>query len=74
MGERAKYSSVALSPDQLWVAAQEGYPAQRIRIYNLQSGAGRRLTSLDGSEGPPLWSLDSRAVYFVHQIGAGSGY
>jgi serine/threonine-protein kinase len=71
VGDRGNYSSIALSPDDSWIAAQEGYPVWHNWIYNLSSGAGRRLTALSGSEAPPVWSPDGRAVYFAYQSETG---
>lgn len=71
VGDPAEFMSVTLSPDHLWIATQQGYPAGRTWIYNPQTGAGRRLTSLRGSEMPPVRSPDSHAVYFAYQDEAG---
>ncbi len=71
LGDPAGYSSIALSPDQAWIAAQQSYPTWRVSLYNAQTGSGRRLTTNPGAEGPPVWGPDSRSVYFSYQDESG---
>ncbi len=72
VGDAAGFSSLSLSPDEMRLAALQGYPDQHVWLYNLQTGTGARISSLSGSEGNPVWSPDGRSIYYSHHIDAGS--
>jgi hypothetical protein len=68
IGDAQTLSSIALSPDDRQVAAQQGYPARDIWVYNLERGTGSRVTSEPGSKMSPLWSRDGKYVYYVRVV------
>jgi predicted Ser/Thr protein kinase len=57
--------SVALSPDETRAAVEQVIDEEEIWIYDLQRASGARFSSLPGVSGSPLWSQDSRFVYYT---------
>ena len=65
VGDAGIYVSLALSPDETRVAVRQGYPDEQIWLYGLDRGTGVRLSPYPGAAINPLWSPDSRYVYYT---------
>jgi hypothetical protein len=65
VGDPGVYTGLALSPDETRVAVTQGSFAEDVWIYNVQRGAGFRLTTEPGLKINPVWSSDGRSVYYV---------
>jgi Tol biopolymer transport system component len=65
VGDLGMYVSLALSPDESKLAVLQGSPIEHIWLYNLQNGTSARVSSLPGNQGNPVWSPDSRTLYYT---------
>ncbi len=64
IGDKFPTVSLALSPDESKVAVAAGSPDVHIWIYDAQTGAGKRISNLPGSEAQPSWAPDGKSIFF----------
>jgi serine/threonine-protein kinase len=65
VGDPGSYVSLSLSPDETRLAVVQGYPTERVWLYNLQTGAGATLSTAQGRQSNPVWAPDGRSLYYV---------
>ncbi|MEM9531438.1 MAG: TIR domain-containing protein [Pseudomonadota bacterium] len=66
--DNARFGSLAVSPDGQQLAASIYGNRTDIHLYDLASGASRRLTR-GGDNNNPFWSADGQVLYFSHENG-----
>ncbi|MBK9376616.1 MAG: protein kinase [Holophagales bacterium] len=64
-GERRRYLSVSLSPDDRQAALTIQGESRDLWTYSFERGTLSRLTSGEGTEFDPLWSRDGRELFYV---------
>jgi Tol biopolymer transport system component len=80
VGERHRFQSVSLSPDDRQAALTIQGESRDLWISSLERGTLSRLTSGAGTEFDPIWSSDGRELFYVldrppfelHRIAAGA--
>jgi len=65
VGDLGMYVSLALAPDESKVAVLQGSPTEHVWVYDLRNGTAGRVSTNAGFEGPPVWSPDSRTLYYT---------
>ena len=65
LGERRRFQSVNLSPDDRQAALTIQGESRDLWISSLERGALSRLTSGGGTEFDPMWSRDGRELFYI---------
>jgi len=65
IGERRRFLSASLSPDNRQVALTIQGESRDLWTYNLERATLSRLTSGEGTEFDPVWSRDGRELFYV---------
>ena len=64
-GDRRRYLSVSLSPDDRQAALTIQGESRDLWTYSFERGTLSRLTSGEGTEFDPIWSRDGRELFYV---------